>query len=107
MGRTAPPRGSRRLRRRPAPPRHPRTPPRPVRPQPAASLPANANSFPACPTPPSVVDDLVHELPCPLALRVPEELGGRALLDDAPAVDEHEPVADLAGEPHLVRYDEH
>src|SRR5215216_675654 len=57
--------------------------------------------------PPSVVDDLVHELPWAFALRVREELGRRRLLDYPPVVDEDEPVADLTREAHLVRHHEH
>src|SRR5918999_2545769 len=56
---------------------------------------------------PSVMDDLVHEIARTLALRRGEELRGRRLLDDPAVVDEDDPVADLAREPHLVGHDGH
>src|SRR5918992_2014951 len=57
--------------------------------------------------PPSVVDDLVDEIPRPLALRLREELVGGRLLDDLSIVDEHDAVAHLAREAHLVGHDGH
>src|SRR5918992_103435 len=57
--------------------------------------------------PSSVVDYLVHELLCPLALRGAEELARRSLLHDLTRVNEDDAVADLACEPHLVRHHDH
>src|SRR5215216_3545664 len=54
-----------------------------------------------------VVDDLVDEVACAVALGRLEELLGGALLDDVAVVDEDDPVADLAREPHLVGHDGH
>ena len=42
-----------------------------------------------------------------LVARVVEHVGGHALLDDPALVHEDEPIADLAGELHLVGDDEH
>src|SRR3712207_4069681 len=54
-----------------------------------------------------VVDDLVDEVARAVALGGLEELLRRALLDDVAVVDEDDPVAHLAREPHLVGHDGH
>src|ERR671914_1129784 len=68
---------------------------------------ARHSFMPVIPNPSSVVDDLVHELLRPGALRRREELVGRPLLHDLAGVDEDDPVADLAREPHLVGHHDH
>ena len=40
-------------------------------------------------------------------LRCVENLGGRSLLDNAPAIHEDDPVGDLTGKAHLVSHDDH
>src|SRR5215213_8081569 len=54
-----------------------------------------------------VVDDLVDEVARAFAPGGLEELLRRALLDDVAVVDEDDPVAHLAREPHLVGHDGH
>src|SRR5687768_13521696 len=54
-----------------------------------------------------VVDDLVDEVACAIALGVLEERLRRALLDDVAVVDEDDAVAHLPREPHLVGHDGH
>src|SRR6185437_2119212 len=48
-----------------------------------------------------------QEMPRPLALRLSEELAGRALLLDLAAVEEGDAVGELLGEAHLVRHHQH
>ncbi|GAA2494466.1 hypothetical protein GCM10023100_10640 [Actinocorallia cavernae] len=51
-------------------------------------------------------EDLGEEVPGAGVLRVVQHLGGRALFDDPAAVDEDDPVGDLAGEADLMGDDD-
>ena len=61
----------------------------------------------ALPRPSSCVEHQAQELLGALLLRVAEDLGGRALLDDDAAVHEDDAAGDVAGELHLVGDDDH
>src|SRR5262249_22079675 len=66
-----------------------------------------AVSPPAAVLQPPRVDDAPQETPCSLVRRLTEQLHGRCLFHDLPVGQETHPAGDVAGEPHLVRGDQH